>query len=44
MFFIKADRNGSKFEQTFQTWQEANEKSKLLASDGWTVQITRTRS
>lgn len=41
MFKLLAFRSGSKFEQSFQSWDEANEKSKWLASQGFTVDISR---
>lgn len=44
MFKVLAHRNGSKFEQSFKTWKEANEKSKQLAMLGFTIKIVSTQA
>lgn len=44
MFFISAqNENGSRFEQSFTEWSEANKKAKELAAQGWTVTQSTTR-
>ena len=39
MFIIKAHDKYAKLEQIFDNFQDANNRSKELASMGWTVQI-----
>lgn len=43
MFQVSAIRLGSKFEQSFNSWNEANDKAKWLATQGFEASITRAR-
>lgn len=41
MFKVMAKRLGSTFQQSFNSWNEANAKSKYLATQGFVVEIIK---
>lgn len=44
MYKLEGKRNGCVIYQDFRNWNEANERSKWLATQGFVVSITRTQA